>query len=342
MAHAGSEAVVELVTELYAQNFAARYGPVSITPLVKPNAALLIGRDDAVGAARELIDRLDKPVQPQTQFQVFPLAHLGAQDAVDLVEEFYEERGGLGPRLRVNADFRSNALVVQGSPRDLQEVAELIQRLDVEDSRSESEIRVFRLNNSLAEDLAPVIQEAIRSDVEQRGIGATGGAAGQAGGARVQPRSTMLKMLAVDSNKQRLIRSGILSHVQVTADTRANAIVVRAQSAAMELIGELIRQLDQLPSEAQIKVFTIVNGDASSMAETLQELFGQTQLQGQPEPCWVQERAKARWCRCGSRSICEPTASSPAGRPPTCKWSRRFCCGSTKAIFATASRWSID
>ena len=44
----------------------------------------------------------------------------------------------------------------------------------------------------------------------------------------------------------------------------------------MDLIEALIRQLDELPAtEAQIKVFTIVNGDATQLADLLRQLFGQ-------------------------------------------------------------------
>ena len=46
----------------------------------------------------------------------------------------------------------------------------------------------------------------------------------------------------------------------------------------MELIAALIRQMDQMPSaESQIKVFEIKNGDAVSMIQMLETLFGQQQ-----------------------------------------------------------------
>ncbi len=45
----------------------------------------------------------------------------------------------------------------------------------------------------------------------------------------------------------------------------------------MELIAALIKELDQMPTaEAQIKVFTIKNGDAANLVTMLQGLFGGT------------------------------------------------------------------
>ena len=82
----------------------------------------------------------------------------------------------------------------------------------------------------------------------------------------------MLRFLTIDAKGQRLLESGILTDVRITADARANALVVSAPAESMELIEALIRQLDQLPAaEAQIKVFTIVNGDATSLADMLQD-----------------------------------------------------------------------
>ncbi|MCA9268034.1 MAG: hypothetical protein KDA41_06165, partial [Planctomycetales bacterium] len=278
---ADNESVVAIVADLFNQHFAPRYGRISMTPLVKPNAVLLVGRPEAVAAAKDLIAKVDAPVPPDTQFRVFPLQHMPAERAAEMVAEFYEERGGLGTRLRVTADYRSNSLVVQGSPRDIDEVAAMLERLDVGESRAVSELRVFRLRNSLAEDLAPIIQDAIRGDNDTRTNTGGGGGGGQGtnNAQRQQAHSTMLTLSTIDSEGKQLLKSGILANVLVSADVRANALLVRGPAEAMDLIGALITQLDQLPSEAQLKVFTIVNGDAASLAETLNELFGVQQAQ---------------------------------------------------------------
>ena len=64
------------------------------------------------------------------------------------------------------------------------------------------------------------------------------------------------------------MNSGILSDVRITADARSNALIVSAPPENLELLEALIRQLDDLPAaEAQIKVFTIVNGDAKNLSD---------------------------------------------------------------------------
>jgi type II secretion system protein D len=286
LAHVGSEALSTIVTQLYDSVLAPRQGRVSITPLVKPNALLLIGREENVATVVELVQQLDQPVAPASQFQVYLLKHAPAATVQATVQNFYANRTGLGPRVVVTADFRANALIVQASPRDQQEVAQLVRRLDVPTSQSVNDLRVIRLENTLAVDLAPMLEEAIRSDA-QRGVGdgqqgfpqvqpapAAPGQAGAASQLQNQIRSTMLRFVTIDPEGQQRLNSGILTDVRITADARANALLVSAPAESMELIEALIRELDHPPAAiAQIKVFTIVNGDAQRLSEMLQELF---------------------------------------------------------------------
>ncbi len=273
--HVNSEALAELLVPLYDQVLQSRQGRVSITALVNPNALLLIGRPDSVQSVLKLIKQLDQPVPPATQVTVFQLTHVAATTAEQTIRQFYEERGGLGPRIRIMSDMRSNAVIVQASPRDVTEIGELIEKLDVSQAKAVNEVRIFRLTNSLADELAEVLQAAIQN--QQSGGGQAAAGTGQA----QQNRSAMLMLKTLDSKSSKILRSGIFSDVRVTADIRANAIVVTGPPENMDLIGELIRQLDQLPSaEAQIKVFTIVNGDALGLVEVLEDLFGQTTTGG--------------------------------------------------------------
>jgi len=273
--HVESEALAALITPLYDEVFTPRRGSVSITSLVKPNALLLIGRVEAVQTVTDLIRRLDRPVAPASQFRVFRLRFAAAATAQAMLAEFFAERPALGTRVLATVDFRSNSLIVRAAPRDMAEVAEVIERIDVSTSAAVNEMKVFKLENALAEDLAPILQAAIT------GQGAAG-APGQAGAA-AEAKSTMLQFVTVDTKGQRRLESGILTDVRITADARANALLVTAPTDSMELIGALIQQLDKIPAiQAQIKVFTIVNGDALSLVEMLESLFGQQTTTAMP------------------------------------------------------------
>ncbi len=282
--------LAELINELNTNVLSARTGDVSVTPLVKPNALLLIGRPEAVEYTKEkLIARLDVPVEPASQFQVFQLDHMPAVDAEQTIRNFFaapedEEPTGLRARVRVLADFRSNSLIVSASPRDLAEVERLLSKVDVVGSASVSEVRVFKLRNALAEEVEEVLKTILRADEQQQQGQFQQQALQQGAGAATQPRSSpraaMLTLQTLDAETKELLESGILTDVRVDSDTRANSLVVTAPKGSMDLIAELVRQLDELPtSEAKIKVFIIKNGDATSMVDMLTELFEQQQQQ---------------------------------------------------------------
>ena len=278
--HVDSNVITELIEELYDDVFGSRNSNVSITALDKPNALLLIGREESMSAIKDLIAKLDQPVRPDTQFEIFALKHMSALDAERQIRSFYtnqpggdeEQRPGLGVRPRVIADYRTNSLIVHAAPRDVKEIAALLERLDVEESPATNQLRVFRLKNALSADLQPVLQEAIT------GISANQGNQGggqQGSTATISPQSSKLEILTITNEGESKVNSGILAGATVTADENVNALVVRAPATAMPLIEELITQLDQLPNaEAQIKVFQVENGDAINLTQLLQELFG--------------------------------------------------------------------
>jgi type II secretion system protein D len=290
--HADCRAIEQVIQKLYEEVYEPRQGTVSITAVVKPNALLIVGRPENVQTVIDLAGKLDQPVAPETQFRIFALRNAAAGTAQGTIQEFYKDRGGLGPQIRITADTRSNALLVQAGPRDMEELAALIGRIDTPTSQAVNELRIIQLEHSLARDLADILQSAIGAASGAR-RGAPAGQAAQSGGQtppggqgprpQGEQRSAMLRFLTIDARGQRLVESGILSDVRITADTRANAIVVSAPAECMQLLEALIHQLDTLPAaEAQIKVFTIVNSDAANLKDMLQTLFaGQGSTGGQ-------------------------------------------------------------
>jgi general secretion pathway protein D len=310
--HVENQALSLFISTIYTQVLEARQGTVSITPLIKPNALLLVGRRENVDSVIELIKQFDKPVVAESEFKTFQLRHTSAFLVQRALREFYGDlvtfnqytRTGLGTKAHVVVDYRTNKLFVQARARDLAEIERFIEEMDVAEAEGNvNQIRTVKLQNSLAQELAPIIQSAITGPQfpAPRVTGAAGpgqqqqfqqqqpqGGAGGAGTQQLQEaqtlqaRSVMLQLLAQDANGQRLITSDILTDVRITAEPRGNALIVSAPEGCMELILALIDQIDQLPpAEAQIKVFSILNADAQILANTLQSLFGQATGGGQ-------------------------------------------------------------
>ncbi|MCA9180248.1 MAG: hypothetical protein KDA51_02325, partial [Planctomycetales bacterium] len=125
--NANGEAVAALVTQLYETVYAPRQGSVSITALGQPNALLLIGRAEVVESVRNLVDKIDQPLDPQNQLKVIPLLHASSEDLQARIREFFVNnpgvdttiRPGLGTRVKVLSDYRTNSLIVQAAPREM-------------------------------------------------------------------------------------------------------------------------------------------------------------------------------------------------------------------------------
>lgn len=305
--HVGSQVLADLVGTVYNEILSPRQGRVTIRPLVKPNALLLIGRPDSVETVKGLIDKLDQATAPETQFEVFRLKHISAVDAQTTVQNFFVDRlgqtqqlgaqaatgtarPGLGTRVNVVADYRSNTLIVQASPVDMREVRRMIVQLDIESPEASNELKIFRLKNALASDVGPVLQDALNWQLIGSRIPLGASQSGAFGAAqtfgqqdeRARLRSAMLTFMTVDAEGGKAIQSGQLADVRVTVDNNSNSLVVTAPHKSMSLIEALITELDALPNaQAQIKVFTIVNGDARALVGMLTQLLGQ-QTTAQP------------------------------------------------------------
>ncbi|HCS55139.1 MAG TPA: hypothetical protein DIW81_26740, partial [Planctomycetaceae bacterium] len=245
---------------------------VNLIPVVQPNAVLIVAPSIEMEAVKQLIDELDQEVDPKLQLQLFRLKNAGAAEAVTVIEEFYEARPGLGTRVRITADTRTNSLIVQADPRDLKEISKLIHDLDKDESHAISRMQIVPLKNAIAEELAEFINTALDEALNPR-------QSTQQGNQQLnntQPKSFVLEFLAGSGTQVELVRSGILSDVRISADPRTNSLAVIAPERSLPLIIALIQSLDQ-PSdaEAEVKVFTLTHADAAASLTLLQELFNE-------------------------------------------------------------------
>ncbi len=300
-----STAIATIAQELYDNIYQARQGTVTITALGKPNAVLLVGRKEAIEFVENLLKELDVPSEPDAEFKSFRLKYISSEDAKSRLNEFYlglsstgqgggngaieqGNRPGLGTRLRVVSDYRSNTIIVQASPSDMGEIAKFIAEIDVIDSEAGNEVKIFRLKNALAEELQPVLQDALNGQLQGAGLGTNPGGQntqqnqqfgiGQQQLARVRSAMLALRMINAEG---KIVRGGIMFDVRVTADTNSNSLVVTGPSENMPLIGALINSLDQLPEvETKIKVFSVINNDAGVLLQLLTDMFSTGQTGG--------------------------------------------------------------
>ncbi len=255
--HANCMSMAVILDMVAVDLIGGRQGKIHVTPLIKPNAFLLIGWGEAVTAMKELIAKLDQPVPPESQLRVYRLRHESVLRAAATVEDVFRDAESMAATVTVTPDVRTNSLIVRAAPRDLEELELLISRIDQGDSGLVAQARIIKLRNTLATELATTLNSAITA---------------AAGGVQRQ-RSTVLELITADVEGRRLLRSGILEDVQITPDPHTNSLMIAAPAESMDLLTALIEQLDSPTAVAQIKVFKIINGDAANLIEMLRVLL---------------------------------------------------------------------
>lgn len=280
-----SEAMAELMTQVYEELASVRARgsdgekEASFIPVVKPNAILILAPEIDLPSILELASELDQPVDPNAEFEVFSLRNAIATQVVTNIETFFEERGGLATRVRIIADSRTNAVIVQGRPNDLTEIGRLIEKMDQDTPHSVHRVEIVQLQHATAEELSETINNAIQSAINAAPTPTTGGQ-GTFGGLQGQnqdlqaTKSVALEFLSASAGGRELLRSGILADVRVTPDARTNKLFISAPEASIPLLLALVEQLDRAPSAvSEIKVFALKNADAEQSVELLTSLF---------------------------------------------------------------------
>ncbi|MEL7499634.1 MAG: secretin N-terminal domain-containing protein [Planctomycetota bacterium] len=294
MENVQASTIEERIQEIYDESYEQLFGPVEITSLSNPNRLIVVGQPKAIDAVRKLIEQLDVPSmdEPTDGFKTFVLKHISAADAERRLENFFLQSGLTSgdnnlpsAPVAVISDFRSNQLTVRGSDQLIRTAEAFLKTIDVDKTVDGpvNEVRVVRLRNTLAEEVALVIQDAVSGGQQNANQAFTpdGQQQQQQNQQQVednqnQLKSPQLSMMTIGKNGQE-IDGGIMFDVRVTADRNSNSLIIAAPQAAMPLVLELVDQLDVIPdAETQIKVFELVYGDAQTVLGMLEALFGGT------------------------------------------------------------------
>ena len=249
--HVNSESMSKLIDDIQEKFIGTRQGRVTVSPLVSPNALLLIGWGESLDLMKQLIQQLDQPTKDDKSLAVLPLKHATASEVQTQLQSFYKGKEGLAPVINSFADSRSNAIIVNGSPRDIAEIKKLLEQMDVPRNGMLQAARVFQIRYNLASDIAQALEDALATTTADR--------------------NKTLQL--VDQNGEPIATGGVLGATKITVNERNNTLIVASTPETLPLIEQFIEQLDTPGAVAKIKIFSIKNGDASSLVETLRALI---------------------------------------------------------------------
>ena len=142
----------------------------------------------------------------------------------------------------VIADERTRSLIITDTAANIQRLEDIIRELDKESAIGDMSVQVFRLKylnaNDIGRDLDDLLGNIVSSSASQ-----------SSGGRRQQ------------------------APVEVVIDRQTNSLIVSAPTDAIDAVKEFITNLDTSKTEElQTQTFTLKNGDATEVVQTLMQL----------------------------------------------------------------------
>ncbi len=249
--------------------------PVNIVADEGSNSLVATASPEDHAVIRGLLDLLDKPSNIAKQVEIFPLKYAKAEQLSDRLEQLFQTQGqgqaaaGRADAIAVQPDERANALIVWAATADMENIREIIEKLDTTKPAAEQQVRVIQLKQALAEDLAKALTEVINGE---------GGGQGQDQQAIIM---TFKERLEDGSEVERQL---LRQDISITPYKESNSLLVKGPKDSMDMLENLIRYVDrQPPTVAEIRLFPLVNADAEEVVERLTDLFEQQQSSSQSE-----------------------------------------------------------
>jgi general secretion pathway protein D len=277
---------------------------VRITAEARTNSVIVTATEDNLKVIEDLVAKLDDKGAAATKLKLYPLRYADATNAAKLVNDLFAETptnsrdsrsgGGGGGRgnipvwmggvpqqttgnslsatqeVRAVPDIRTNSVLVAANEQKLAIIDDVVRELDRQ-VNDLLEVKVYRLQNADAVQMATVLQALFRPQIQAtQNAGRSTGNQGNRGG-------TAGRALGFSGGTGASTGSGGLlpsEEVEITSDTRTRSVIVKASREYIAVMDQVVKDLDQDPTEAvSTYVIPLRNADASSLAVTLQNLL---------------------------------------------------------------------
>lgn len=210
-----------------------------IEAVADPNAIILTDTQANVDRIIAIAKTFDTPAEQRTEVIRFSFAEAEAVAAA-----MTDVLGTSGTAAKISVDAASNVMLVRGTERDINQIRELAQDLDVA-PRSNPQVQkrthLYELEYADAEVIAEIVANTL-----------------QGGTDIVNPVAQ-----AVDGSTSSQ-PTGPAPEVSVQASTQTNAVVIRGTSEQIQEAISLIAALDQRPAQVMIEAAIVeVSGDVA-------------------------------------------------------------------------------
>ncbi len=215
----------------------------------KLNALILVGTPANIEIVSEMVAMLDvEAASPNSAVRIYPIENASAARIATTVERLFAQQVQsriIRPedRIIVQADERTNSLIVSTSPRSFAVLENLLDMLDTDMPPDIQQIRQLDLEFASAARLADIAQEMMDARLERL--------------RRVDPQTAELE------------------RATIVAEPRTNSLIIAAGNEAFEVIQQLVTDLDvsTLADDALVEVFEIEKGNIDRIANAVNSIM---------------------------------------------------------------------
>lgn len=236
------------------------------------NALIISDRAQNIDQIQDIISTLDGG---DDRLEIIPLKNTQADEIITLVDSMSAASASKdvrGSRLRIVADNRSNRLLVKGDVRSRKRIRDLVNQLDVPPTGRLSGLRVFRLKNASAKNIAAMLTglmnntsltaPAVTSTLANTASSGLGSDSNSTSNTTATPASTSSSSFGGSSPAGASGSGGATNNMSIIADESQNSVVVKADASLMVEIEQAINQLDTRRPQVLIQAAIVeVSGD---------------------------------------------------------------------------------
>src|SRR6185295_13359303 len=301
-------------------------GIATLIPEAKNNRIMVSGSEKEIERVEAIIRQLDpeekKPMREETR--VVRLKTASAADLVGLIDKSINSQQ---QKVRVLQDARSNSLILSGEASALEAATQMIQQLDTRPSGGPREMRVMELKSAEANTISPllttmfsellkdqrgaeyvsqtkiipdgtanrIIVTGVKEEIDQIAtlIQQLDQAPEQAPGARVfkltSADAVMLAPIVQQAMTRFDQRGQSIKRVTVSADDKANALIVSGTRSDLADVASVIEKLDNESGGGKdriLKIFDVKSDDPDTLAALVLKVFA-AQNPGRNTPAMV-------------------------------------------------------
>jgi type II secretory pathway component GspD/PulD (secretin) len=183
------------------------------------------------------------------------------------------------PKITVVPDVGTSSVIVRAKPMYFEMIGEIIEQLD-QAPTVVSEVRVFPLKNTDAEEVAENLRELFRLSGADR-------PEGRQGRTPQQQRAESIRRMIELRREEGTVQVDVATTVSVSANAETNSVVVAAPADAMEIVADIVRELDQSAAETTVPVvrmYPLEHAEVEPTVASLREIFVEGAKRAKPTP----------------------------------------------------------